>query len=69
MDDCTAWALGWGIHERPEGNLIVHSGGQPGFRSLVMACLEKRSGFVAFTNGDNGGKVIYELPVALEYLW
>ena len=69
MDDCTAWALGWGIQERPEGNIIVHSGGQTGFRSLVMGCIEKRSGFVAFTNGDNGVGVIHELPEALEDLW
>jgi len=69
MDGCTAWALGWGIQERPEGNIIVHSGGQPGFRSLVMACLEKRSGFVAFTNGDNGAKVNSELSEALNDLW
>jgi hypothetical protein len=34
-----------------------------------MACLEKRSGFDAFTNGGNGEKVIHELPEALEDLW
>jgi CubicO group peptidase (beta-lactamase class C family) len=69
FDGCTAWALGWGIQERPSGNVIVHSGGQTGFRSLVMASIEKRSGFAAFTNGDNGGKVVYELSVKLKDLW
>ena len=69
FDGCTAWALGWGIQERPEGNLIIHSGGNPGFRSLVMGCIEKRSGFAAFTNSDNGGKVCYDVSVALKDLW
>jgi CubicO group peptidase (beta-lactamase class C family) len=61
FDGCTAWALGWGIQERPDGNFIIHSGGQTGFRSLVVACIEKRSGFAAFTNGENGAKVAHEL--------
>jgi CubicO group peptidase (beta-lactamase class C family) len=69
FDGCTAWALGWGIQERPGRNVIVHSGGQAGFRSLAMASIEKRSGFAAFTNGDNGGKVVYELSVALQDLF
>lgn len=69
FDGCTAWALGWGIQERTEGNLIIHSGGNPGFRSLVMGCIEKRSAFAAFTNSDNGGKLVYELSVALKDLW
>lgn len=69
IDGCSAWALGWGIQERPEGNVIVHSGGQTGFRSLAMASIEKRSGFAAFTNGDNGGKVVYELSQALKDLF
>ncbi len=69
IDECTSWGLGWGIQERPTGNLIVHSGGQSGFRSLTMASLEKKSGFVALTNGDNGGKLVYHLKDALSYLW
>jgi CubicO group peptidase (beta-lactamase class C family) len=69
IDGCTSWALGWGIYEGPKGNVIVHSGGQPGFRSLTMASVEKKAGFVALTNSDNGGKVIYALPQALSDLW
>ena len=69
IDGCTSWALGWGIQERPTGNLIVHSGGQPGFRSLTMASTEKKSGFIALTNGDNGGKLVYYLAEALSDLW
>jgi CubicO group peptidase (beta-lactamase class C family) len=69
IDECTSWGLGWGIQERPTGNLIVHSGGQSGFRSLTMASIDKKSGFVALTNGDNGGKLVYHLKEALSDLW
>ena len=60
IDGARAWALGWAVQERKTGNVIVHSGGQPGFRSLAMASMERKSGFVMLTNGDNGGKVIYD---------
>lgn len=69
IDGCTSWGLGWGIQERSSGNLIVHSGGQSGFRSLTMASIQKKSGFVALTNGDNGGNVIYKLADVLSDLW
>jgi CubicO group peptidase (beta-lactamase class C family) len=59
IDGCTAWGLGWGIQERSNGNLLVHSGGQSGFRALVIASMENKSAFAAFTNSDNGGKVIF----------
>jgi CubicO group peptidase (beta-lactamase class C family) len=59
IDGADSWALGWAIQERPSGNVIVHSGGQNGFRSLAMSSLEKKSGFIMLTNGDNGGKVLY----------
>jgi len=60
IDGADSWALGWAIQERPTGNVIVHSGGQAGFRSLAMSSLEKKSGFIMLTNGDNGGKVLYD---------
>lgn len=69
IDECTSWGLGWGIQELPTSNLIVHSGGQAGFRSLTMASLEKKSGFVALTNGDGGGNLVYRLKEALRDLW
>jgi CubicO group peptidase (beta-lactamase class C family) len=59
IDGATSWALGWAVQERKEGNFLVHSGGQSGFRSLAMAFPEKRSGFIVLTNSDNGGKLIY----------
>jgi CubicO group peptidase (beta-lactamase class C family) len=58
IDGADAWALGWAIQERPNGNLIIHSGGQSGFRSLAIGSVERKSAFIMLTNGDTGGKVI-----------
>ncbi|MEO6246210.1 MAG: serine hydrolase domain-containing protein [Opitutaceae bacterium] len=57
IDDATSWALGWAVQERPSGNVILHSGGQSGFACLTMASVERHTGFVLFTNSDNGGRV------------
>jgi CubicO group peptidase (beta-lactamase class C family) len=59
IDGATAWALGWAIQERKTGNVIVHSGGQDGFKSLTMASVDRKSGFIVLTNGDNGWKVFH----------
>jgi CubicO group peptidase (beta-lactamase class C family) len=60
IDGCNAWALGWGVQEREGGNLLVHSGGQSGFRSLALASIERKAGFIVLTNSDNGGRLMYE---------
>jgi CubicO group peptidase (beta-lactamase class C family) len=60
IDGADSWALGWAIQERPTGHVILHSGGQTGFRSLTMASIARKSGFVVFTNSDNGGYVCYD---------
>ncbi len=59
IDGATAWALGWAVQEKPEGDVLVHSGGQPGYKSLAMVSVQHRSGFVMLTNSDNGGFVLY----------
>ena len=71
IDGANSWGLGWAIQERPNGNVILHSGGQAGFRSLTMASLEKKTGFVILTNSDNGGYLLYdpELMNALNRLF
>jgi hypothetical protein len=43
--------------------VILHSGGQSGFRSLTMASIARKSGFVIFTNSDNGGYICYDQPL------
>jgi hypothetical protein len=60
IDGASLWALGWAVQERPTGNLLVHSGGQAGFRSLTMASVERKSGFIILTNGDGGGRIMHE---------
>lgn len=60
IDGADSWALGWAVQERPSGNVILHSGGQAGFRSLTMASVERKSGFVILTNSDSGGHVCFD---------
>jgi CubicO group peptidase (beta-lactamase class C family) len=60
IDGADSWALGWAVEERPNGNVLVHSGGQAGFRSLAMASVPTKSGFIILTNGDSGGRLIYQ---------
>jgi CubicO group peptidase (beta-lactamase class C family) len=60
IDGADSWALGWAVQERPTGHVILHSGGQSGFRSLTMASVERKSGFVILTNSDNGGHVCFD---------
>ncbi len=60
IDGADSWALGWALQRRKNGNVIVHSGGQEGFRSLVMGSVERKTGFVVLTNGDNGGRVFID---------
>ena len=59
IDGASSWALGWAVQERSEGNVILHSGGQTGYRSLAMLSPQRKSGFVMFTNSDNGGYILY----------
>jgi CubicO group peptidase (beta-lactamase class C family) len=60
IDGADSWALGWAVQERKSGHVIVHSGGQTGFRSLAMASPGRKSGFIILTNGDKGGKLTYD---------
>lgn len=57
IDSADSWAIGWAVKERPTGHVILHSGGQTGFRSLTKASVEGKSGFAIFTNGDGGGRI------------
>jgi CubicO group peptidase (beta-lactamase class C family) len=60
IDGASSWALGWAVRERESGNIVLHSGGQPGYRSLMMVSIESKSGFVMLTNGDSGGYLLYD---------
>jgi len=60
IDGATSWALGWAVQERPGGHVLVHSGGQSGYKSLVMISPHRKTGFVMLSNSDNGGYVLYD---------
>lgn len=64
IDGADAWALGWAIQQRKTGDVILHSGGQSGFRSLTMGSVQRKSGFVMLTNSDNGGNVLFHPKLA-----
>jgi hypothetical protein len=66
IDGCQQWGLGWGLKDVSAGRLIVHSGGQQGIRSLAVASVENKNGFIALTNGDNGAYVVYRVLAELE---
>jgi CubicO group peptidase (beta-lactamase class C family) len=59
IDGASSWALGWAVQEREGGNIVLHSGGQSGFKSLMMVSIERKSGFVMLTNSDKGGYLLY----------
>lgn len=59
IDGASSWALGWAVQERESGNIVLHSGGQSGFKSLTMVSIRKKSGFVMLTNSDSGGYLLY----------
>src|SRR5438093_459146 len=61
VNDSISRALGWGIRHTENGNFIMHGGGNPGFAAFIVASVERKSGLVVMTNGDNGYKVIDKL--------
>jgi len=55
ITDSLSWGLGWAIdHKKSGGNLISHSGDNPGFKAMTAASLEKKAAFIIMTNGDRG---------------
>jgi CubicO group peptidase (beta-lactamase class C family) len=60
IDGATSWALGWAVREHEAGDVVVHSGGQSGFKALAVASPAKGTGFIALTNGDSGWKVFHD---------
>ena len=50
-----SWGLGWRIVRSKDGIVITYGGENPGFQSWAEASVEKQSGFVLTTNGDNAG--------------
>ena len=69
ITDTLSWGLGWAIvRQKSGGDIITHSGDNPGFKALTAASREKKTGFIIMTNGDRGfdeiiAKVVMSEPM------
>jgi CubicO group peptidase (beta-lactamase class C family) len=54
----SSWALGWQILHTDHGDFIAHGGDGRGFHSISVASVDRRTGFVVMTNGENGWQII-----------
>jgi CubicO group peptidase (beta-lactamase class C family) len=57
----SSWALGWQILHQPKGDLISHSGDNPGFKAFTLASVPRKSGYVFMMNGDNAADIFKTL--------
>jgi CubicO group peptidase (beta-lactamase class C family) len=63
-----SWGLGWAIEHTKGGDLIAHSGDNPGYKALTAASVQRQTGFIIMTNGDRGyddiiAKVVLSEPM------
>jgi len=61
VDESSSWALGWQVFHGKSGDVISHSGDNPGFKAFVVASAPRKSGWVILMNGDNAGPIIQTL--------
>jgi len=58
------FGLGWEIIPDWYGEkILMHSGGDPGVRTLMILNLQKKKGIIIFTNSDNGGYLLWEKTI------
>jgi CubicO group peptidase (beta-lactamase class C family) len=57
----SSWALGWQILHQPKGDVIAHSGDNPGFKAFTLASTPRKSGYVFMMNGDNAAEIFKTL--------
>lgn len=60
-----SWALGWRVAHTTNGDVINHGGDNKGFHSWADASVERKSGFVIMTNGENGRELLKKLAPAV----
>lgn len=48
-------ALGWVVGQMPNGNILWHDGGTPGFGSYIALVPDRNIGVIVLTNEDNEG--------------
>jgi CubicO group peptidase (beta-lactamase class C family) len=62
VTDSLSWGLGWAIQPtKADGDLITHSGDNPGFKAMTAASLETKRAFIMMTNGDLGFDLIVKV--------
>jgi CubicO group peptidase (beta-lactamase class C family) len=68
INESLSWGLGWAIERTKAGDIIAHSGDNPGYKALAAASLQQKTGFIIMTNGDRGydeiiAKVVMSVPM------
>jgi CubicO group peptidase (beta-lactamase class C family) len=58
VNSALAWGLGWGIEKESGPRYLWQWGDNGGWKNIVIAHPESRSGLVVFTNGSNGMRVV-----------
>jgi CubicO group peptidase (beta-lactamase class C family) len=61
VTDAFSWGLGWSIDTPSKGDIISHSGDNPGYKSLTAASLSRKSAFIILSNGDRGFEIITQV--------
>jgi CubicO group peptidase (beta-lactamase class C family) len=66
VTDSLSWGLGWAIeHKKTGGDVLNHSGDNPGFKALTAAALEQKSALIVMTNGDRGfGQILAKVVMS-----
>jgi CubicO group peptidase (beta-lactamase class C family) len=54
VTESMSWGLGWTIEHTKAGDIIAHSGDNPGYKAMVAASMQRKAGFIIMTNGDLG---------------
>ncbi len=60
-----SWALGWRLAHTKNDDVINHGGDNKGFHCFSEASVERKSGFVIMTNGENGAELLKKLAPAV----
>ena len=54
LSDSVSWGLGWAIGHTNAGDILCHSGDNPGYKAMAAASVQRKAGFIIITNGDRG---------------
>jgi CubicO group peptidase (beta-lactamase class C family) len=56
-----SWALGWRTAHTKDGDFVSHGGDNTGFHCYAEVSVDRKSGFVIMTNGENGVEFLKQL--------